>query len=61
LWNDVLLGFGNNAPGGGRGRQKRSRWHTVHPGRSWAKRLPEGDYTSEQLLEMIARRKRGIS
>ena len=31
IWNGLIDGFGNNAPGGGRGEQVRSRWDTLHP------------------------------
>ena len=33
VWNVVLNGFGSNRVGEGRGKQKRSRWDTLHPGR----------------------------
>lgn len=36
LWNLVIDGFGNHNPGSGRYEQRRSRWDTLHPGRSWA-------------------------
>ncbi|MER6514513.1 Eco29kI family restriction endonuclease [Nonomuraea sp. NPDC001636] len=39
VWNKVLDGFGNNDPGKGRYDQARSPWDTLHPGRSWAKKL----------------------
>lgn len=39
LWNTVLRGFGNHAPGRGRTGQKRSEWDTLHPGRPWAAQL----------------------
>jgi hypothetical protein len=41
VWNVVVDGFGNHAPGRGRTRQARSPWDTLHPGRGWAARLPE--------------------
>ncbi len=39
LWNKVLDGFGNHAPGKGRYNQQKSPWDTLHPGRAWADRL----------------------
>lgn len=33
VWNSILWGFGNNEPGGGRGKGLLSRWDTMHPGR----------------------------
>lgn len=41
-WNLVVKGFGNHDPGKGRYNQKKSDWDTLHPGRSWAKRLKPG-------------------
>lgn len=40
LWNNIIKGFGNHAPGKGRSTQKRSPWDTLHPGRAWAVALP---------------------
>jgi len=40
LWNSIIDGFGNNAPGVGRGQGMRPRWDTLHPGRAWAETLP---------------------
>lgn len=39
IWNVVLDGFGNHAPGKGRKDMRRPDWDIVHPGREWAKRL----------------------
>lgn len=36
LWNTLLDGFGNHAPGKGRAGSKLSVWDTLHPGRPWA-------------------------
>ena len=45
LWNTVLTGFGNHAPGRGRNNQRRSMWDTLHTGRRWACGLdPEVPY-----------------
>ncbi|MGB1235415.1 MAG: Eco29kI family restriction endonuclease [Planktomarina sp.] len=38
IWNKLLDGFGNNDPGSGRYNQLRSRWDTLHPGRTWAEK-----------------------
>jgi hypothetical protein len=55
IWNGLIDGFGNNAPGGGRGDQVRSRWDTLHPGRYWASRLPEPLYRVDELrLQILA-------
>jgi hypothetical protein len=42
LWNVVIDGFGNNDPGGGRYKQKRSDWDVLHPGRPWVQNLAAG-------------------
>ncbi|OWV20279.1 restriction endonuclease [Fibrobacter sp. UWB4] len=47
LWNNVIDGFGNHDPGSGRGKQLRSPWDMLHPGREWAKKLPVGKSVSE--------------
>jgi len=39
LWNVLVDGFGNHAPGSGRYQQKMSPWDVLHPGRGWAKKL----------------------
>ncbi|MCX6844409.1 MAG: Eco29kI family restriction endonuclease [candidate division WOR-3 bacterium] len=39
-WSCVLDGFGNHPVGKGHGREKRSTWDTLHPGRKWALRPP---------------------
>jgi len=44
IWNVIVDGFGNNDPGKGRRKQKRSQWDTIHPGREWAEKLdPNAD------------------
>ncbi|WP_344177084.1 Eco29kI family restriction endonuclease [Streptomyces albidochromogenes] len=42
VWNTLVDGFGNHAPGSGRGNQRRSPWDELHPGRPWSSpdRLP---------------------
>jgi hypothetical protein len=51
IWNKLIDGFGNHDPGGGRYKQVRSRWDTLHPGRSWALRCQERHETQEQIIE----------
>ena len=46
VWNTVLDGFGNHAPGRGRHAMRRPRWDIVHPGRSWAKGLEPAEEPS---------------
>jgi hypothetical protein len=49
VWNVVVDGFGNHAPGGGRQRQECSRWDRLHPGRAWAEALPPHRQTQEEI------------
>jgi len=53
IWNGIIDGFGNNAPGEGRGKQVRSRWDTLHPGRYWADELPEPSYTADEVRNQV--------
>lgn len=53
VWNVMVFGFGNHAPGGGRSNQKRSLWDTLHTGRSWAVSLPDALLTSEEIIESL--------
>lgn len=39
LWNSVIDGFGNHAPGGKREGGKIPSWDILHPGRSWASKM----------------------
>lgn len=55
LWNTLLDGFGNHAPGGGRKKGAKTRWDTVHPGRPWADEHPPNTFTSSQLEEEMLR------
>lgn len=39
VWNSIVSGFGSNAAGAGREAGMRSRWDTLHPGRTGADKL----------------------
>ena len=54
IWNNYVDGFGNNAPGSGREASKRSRWDTLHGGRSQAATHEDRGETREQLMSAIA-------
>lgn len=58
VWNK-FAGFGIHQPGGGREKQRRSIWDTLHPGRSWAAKLPPNDLTLEQIEANITAYLRG--
>lgn len=49
LWNSLVDGFGNHAPGGGRLKGLRPRWDVLHPGRAWAPRHPDRPETAEDI------------
>ena len=53
VWNVVIDGFGNHAPGSGRYNQQRSPWDVLHPGRGWAKRLAKCTKSESELVEEI--------
>jgi hypothetical protein len=52
IWNTVIDGFGNHAPGAGRAGTKKPRWDILHPGRAWADAL-EAAETVEQVLRRL--------
>lgn len=52
LWNVVIDGFGNHAPGAGRKDMRRPRWDIVHPGRKWAERLSPAE-SFEEVVALI--------
>lgn len=53
IWNVLIDGFGNNPPGRGRTDQKRSLWDTLHPGRGWARKLPENPLLASHIRRMV--------
>jgi hypothetical protein len=55
LWNKIIDGFGNHAPGKGRYEQERSSWDVLHPGRSWAMKCSESRKSETTLLNSIQR------
>lgn len=70
VWNTLVDGFGNHAPGSGRVSGVLSRWDTLHPGRSsvprgqtervyWADQYPPRFETAEQIAADIEEYLRG--
>jgi hypothetical protein len=49
VWNYLLDGFGNHAPGSGRKDSMRPRWDVLHPGRKWAAELKERKESLEEI------------
>lgn len=54
IWNNYVDGFGNNAPGAHRDASTRSRWDTLHGGRSQATVHANRGETREHLMAEIA-------
>lgn len=54
LWNVLIEGFGIHTPGKGRKKQVRSKWDTLHPGRTLAADLPANPKTAAELEKIIA-------
>ena len=54
VWNTIVEGFGNHAPGSGRSSMKRPRWDVVHPGRAWAEKLTPAE-TAEDIIAALTR------
>ncbi|CCF86129.1 Eco29kI family restriction endonuclease [Nitrolancea hollandica] len=61
LWNVIVSGFGNHAPGGGRISGERPLWDMLHPGRSWAERHPKNQRTVEEILGLVQLYSEGVS
>jgi hypothetical protein len=58
VWNMLLDGFGNHAPGSGRYNQQRSPWDMVHPGRDWAERCAENQTSHKDIVASV---KKGVA
>jgi hypothetical protein len=69
IWNAPINGFGNHNPGSGRPGKEgkktgRSRWDTLHPGRTWAEPLAARGETAEMIANearQILATKRGAA
>src|SRR6266481_3209145 len=53
IWNNLIDGFGNHDPGGGRYQGMRPRWDVIHPGRKWALNCKERLETVESITNEI--------
>jgi hypothetical protein len=54
VWNVLIEGFGIHTPGKGRKKQGKSKWDTLHPGRSLAKELPPNPMTENKILQLVS-------
>jgi hypothetical protein len=55
LWNRVLDGFGNHAPGKGREAGACPLWDTLHPGRDWACKLPPSPVALDEIRSRVSK------
>jgi hypothetical protein len=53
VWNKVVEGFGNHAPGGGRYSGKIPLWDVFHPGRDWGAKCQPRPETVADIETMI--------
>lgn len=53
VWNGIVEGFGNHDPGAGRQKGVRSRWDTLHPGRSFAPKFPPRAETADDIAQEV--------
>lgn len=53
VWNSLLDGFGNHAPGKGRYEGLRPRWDVLHPGRAWADQCQQRSETPQELVAAV--------
>ncbi|HEY4452971.1 MAG TPA: Eco29kI family restriction endonuclease [Pseudonocardiaceae bacterium] len=61
VWNTVLAGFGNHAPGRARSGVRRSSWDEVHRGRPWAAKLEPGARTAKELRRAVRKHFAGVA
>ena len=61
VWNGFVQGFGIHSPGGGRDRQARSDWDTLHPGRPFAAKRPPGPRTVGEITAAVIERLRHVT
>jgi hypothetical protein len=52
-WNVLIEGFGIHTPGAGRKKQVKSKWDTLHVGRSLAKGLPDNPMNERQIIGLL--------
>lgn len=53
VWNMVVEGFGNHAPGGGRYSGKIPLWDMLHPGRNWGAKCKPRPETPADIIAKI--------
>ncbi|MDR0465957.1 MAG: Eco29kI family restriction endonuclease [Deltaproteobacteria bacterium] len=54
IWNKLIDGFGNHDPGKGRYEGMRSKWDTLHPGRTWATKCALRIETPSQITSELS-------
>lgn len=53
VWNAIVDGFGNHAPGSGRAAGMCPRWDILHEGRAWASELRQSGETAHQVMQDV--------
>lgn len=59
VWNHIVHGFGNHAPGTNRSGAARPLWDEVHPGRSWAEGMGPAKMTAAEIWSRVEDHFRG--
>lgn len=54
IWNTYVDGFGIHDPGKGRLEQSHSEWDSIHPGRSFLKKMKGSSLATEPITSKIA-------
>ena len=52
-WNVLIEGFGIHTPGSGRKKQEKSKWDTLHPGRSLANGLSPNSLSGDKIVRLL--------
>jgi hypothetical protein len=52
-WNVLIEGFGIHTPGSGRKKQVKSKWDTLHAGRSLAEGLPPNPMSKGKIVKLV--------
>lgn len=53
LWNSVIDGFGNHAPGAKRVSGRVTQWDTLHPGRGWAEKMTGEKHSLNEIKRRV--------
>jgi hypothetical protein len=54
VWNVIVEGFGNHAPGGKRSETRLPLWDMIHPGREWSKGMTNPKMSPTELEARVS-------